>query len=72
MEIGRLGVWTFTDGLSAPEAAEFASRVEEWGYGALWIPEAVGRDPFAHAAFLLAATRRLVSKIAHRQGPRSC
>ena len=60
MEIGRVGVWTRTDALSADEAAEFARRVEELGYGALWIPDAFGRDPFAHAAWLLAHTQRLV------------
>ncbi len=60
MEIGRVGVWTRMDGLSIPEAIEFAQRVEELGYGALWIPDAFGRDPFAHAALLFAHTRRLV------------
>jgi probable F420-dependent oxidoreductase len=59
-EIGRLGVWTSVDGMSAAEAAEFASRVEGWGYSALWIPEAVGRDPFALIGFLAARTSSLV------------
>ncbi len=60
MQLGRLGVWFFTDALSAPEAADFARRVEALGYSALWIPEAVGREPFAHASWLLASTQRLV------------
>jgi probable F420-dependent oxidoreductase len=60
MELGRLGVWCFTDGLSAREAAEFATRIEAQGYSALWLPEAVGREPFAHAAWLLANTQRLI------------
>jgi probable F420-dependent oxidoreductase len=60
MELGKLGVWFFTDRLTATEAAEFAERVESLGYSALWIPEAVGREPFAHASFLLARTERLV------------
>jgi probable F420-dependent oxidoreductase len=60
MQLGRLGVWYFTDSLSAPEAAAFAQKVETLGYSALWIPEAVGREPFAHASWLLANTRRLV------------
>ena len=46
MEIGRLGVWTWLDGSSAAEAADFAGQIEAWGYSALWVPEAVGRDPF--------------------------
>ena len=60
MELGRIGVWTRTDGLSAGEAARFAQRVEELGYGALWIPDAFGRDPFTHAAWLFAHTKRLI------------
>ena len=60
MQLGKLGVWQFTDGMSAGEAAAFAQRVEKWGYDALWIPEATGREPFAHAAWLLANTKKLV------------
>lgn len=60
MDLGRLGVWFFTDRMAAPEAAEFAQRVESLGFSALWLPEAVGRDPFAHAALLLQATERLI------------
>ena len=59
-EIGRLGVWSWLDAFSAPEAAAFARRIEEWGYSALWIPEAVGRDPFSFIGFLAAETERLV------------
>lgn len=58
--LGRLGVWTWIDGLTAPQCADFARRLEGWGYSALWLPEAVGRDPFALIAFLAAHTRRLV------------
>jgi probable F420-dependent oxidoreductase len=60
MQLGRLGVWYFTDSLTAAEAAAFAQKVEALGYSALWIPEAVGREPFAHASWLLANTRKLV------------
>ena len=60
MEIGRLGVWTWLDSLSAPEAADFACRLEDWGYSALWIPEAVGREPFSFLGYLAAHTERLV------------
>ena len=44
--LGRLGVWTFVDGMPAAEGAAVAKRIEAWGYSALWLPEAVGRDPF--------------------------
>ena len=60
MQIGRVGVWARTDGLSIGESAEFAQRIEALGYGALWIPDAFGRDPLVHAGWLLAHTRRLV------------
>jgi probable F420-dependent oxidoreductase len=60
MRIGRLGVWAFTDGLSAEEAATLAGRIERWGYSTFWIPEAFGRNPFPFAAWLLARTEKLV------------
>jgi probable F420-dependent oxidoreductase len=60
MKIGKLGVWGSTEGFSAVDAAAFAKRVEAWGYGALWIPEAVGRNVLVHASWLLANTTSLV------------
>lgn len=60
MKLTNLGVWAATDGLTAAQAASFAQRVEAWGYGALWIPEAVGREAFSASAWLLANTRSLV------------
>lgn len=60
MQIGRLGVWTFIDALPAAGAVEFAQRIEAWGYSALWVPEAVGRDPFSFLGYLAANTRTLL------------
>ena len=60
MRLTNLGVWAATDGLSAAQAATFAKRVEAWGYGALWTPEAVGREVFSASAWLLANTTRLI------------
>jgi probable F420-dependent oxidoreductase len=60
MKLNRLGVWAGTDGFAATEAAAFARRVEAWGYGALWIPEAVGREAFSACAWLLAGTNSLI------------
>jgi len=57
--LGRVGVWTWVDMLPAPQAAAFARDLEAWGYSALWLPEAVGRDPFVTIAFLGAHTKRL-------------
>src|SRR5579859_5954420 len=33
MQLGKLGVWVSMDGMTAGAAAEFAKRVEGWGYG---------------------------------------
>jgi probable F420-dependent oxidoreductase len=60
MKLKQLGVWSGTDSLSAADAAAFAKRVEAWGYGALWIPEAIGREVFSASAWLLANTRSLI------------
>src|SRR4029079_16999505 len=54
------GGWHFTDAMSASQAAEFAARVEQLGYSALWLPDTVGRDPFAHIAHLARGTQSLV------------
>jgi probable F420-dependent oxidoreductase len=54
MDFGRLGVWTWLDGLPAEEALAFTRRVAAWGYGTLWLPEAVGRDPLVLIAWLAA------------------
>jgi len=59
MDIGKVGIWFFLDTMTAPESAQFAQTVEKAGYKALWIPEAVGREPFAHATYLLDHTERL-------------
>lgn len=58
--IGRLGVWAPTDGMTSEEAVRFARLLEELGYGALWLPETMGRDPFVHIAHLADHTASLV------------
>jgi probable F420-dependent oxidoreductase len=60
MQLKKLGVWSIVDHLSAPDMAAFARRVEAWGYGALWIPEALGREAFTASGWLLANTDTLV------------
>jgi probable F420-dependent oxidoreductase len=60
VDIGRVGVWYgMIDALPTPEAQRAAQVVEELGFGALWVAEAVGRDPFVSAAVLLSATSSL-------------
>ena len=60
MQLDKLGVWFFSDGMTAAMAAETAQRVEELGYSALWLPEATGREAFSSASWLLASTKKLV------------
>jgi probable F420-dependent oxidoreductase len=60
MELGRVGIWTFAlDMQPAAKAQEAAAEIESLGFGAIWIPEAMGREAVANAALLLAATRRI-------------
>jgi len=59
VQLGRLGVWAWTDLMTAAEAADFARELEALGYPMLWIPEAFGREALTHAAWLLAGTETL-------------
>jgi probable F420-dependent oxidoreductase len=61
MNIGRIGIWTFALDLQpAAKAQEAAAEIEALGYGAIWIPEALGREALTNAGILLAGTRRIV------------
>jgi probable F420-dependent oxidoreductase len=61
MDVGRVGIWTAQLDLQpAVRAREAAAELDELGFGALWIPEAVGREPISHAGVLLDATERCV------------
>jgi probable F420-dependent oxidoreductase len=60
MDLGRVGIWTFALDLQpAAQARELAAEIEELGYGAIWVPDAIGRDPLVHAALLLDGTTRI-------------
>jgi len=51
--LGRLGLWTFQlDVQPMREARKFAAQIEELGFPTVWVPEAVGREPFASTALL--------------------
>ncbi len=60
MDLGPIGIWGGGMGMSARETVAFARRAEDWGYSAIWVPEAVGRDPFALIAFLAGQTERMI------------
>ena len=59
-ELGRIGVWGHLDTLAIDDARAYARRVEELGYGALWVPETVGREPFTLLGLLSRSTSRLM------------
>jgi probable F420-dependent oxidoreductase len=60
MDIGKVGIWAFLDMLPSRQSQEAAAEVEGLGFGALWIPEAIGREIFTSSSLLLAGTKRLV------------
>jgi probable F420-dependent oxidoreductase len=72
---GNTGVWYFTDAMSGAQAAETAARIESLGYSTVWLPDTMGRDPFAHIAWLASQTTTLqfatgIASIFHRHpGP---
>ncbi|MGP3961520.1 LLM class F420-dependent oxidoreductase [Nonomuraea sp. 3N208] len=61
MDIGRVGVWHPLIGKApAEEARRAAARIEELGYGTVWVNEGWGsKEPFTVAAIVLAATERI-------------
>jgi len=60
VDLGRVGIWTFALDLQpAARACDLAAELDTLGYGAIWVPDAVGRDPLVHAALLLGGTDRI-------------
>jgi Luciferase-like monooxygenase len=60
MDLGKWGVFAFTDVLTPAQLAELAQRTEQLDYTALWYPEVLGYEAFALGSFLLTQTTRLV------------
>ncbi|HEX7172617.1 MAG TPA: LLM class flavin-dependent oxidoreductase [Candidatus Limnocylindria bacterium] len=58
--LGRIGAWGHLDSLDIRRARAFARRVDELGYGALWVAETAGREPFVLLAAIAGETRRVV------------
>ncbi len=57
IELGTFGIWSFAfDQQPASAAQDLAAQIEALGYGSIWIPEAVGRDPLVSASMLLSGT----------------
>jgi probable F420-dependent oxidoreductase len=60
VDLGRLGAWGHLDSLSIDAARAYARRVDELGYGTLWVPETVGREPFTLLGLLAAETSEIL------------
>lgn len=61
VDIGRVGIWSGTlDTHPTVRVLEACKEIEAMGYSTLWLPEAVGRDPFVASANCLAHTDKLV------------
>jgi len=54
--LGRIGAWSDFDTLPIEEALTYAARVESLGFGTLWVPDVVGREPFTLLGLLAGAT----------------
>lgn len=59
MNLGKLGVRIVGDGHPAAQVAQEAQLAEKLGYGAVWIPEGMGRNALIHAAYLLSQTKKI-------------
>lgn len=66
IDLGRVGVWGHLDSLGGRRLQAYAARVDELGYGTLWVPETVGGEPFVllTAAAMATQTLRVGTSIA--------
>lgn len=60
MKLGKLGVWSMLHPMAPQDVVTTAQKLEALGYSALWLPEALGPDPFVRASFLLSQTKKLI------------
>lgn len=61
VQLGAVGIWTSQlDYQPARQAQEAAAELEQLGFGAIWLPEAAGREALTNAGLLLARTSRIV------------
>ncbi|HJM22705.1 MAG TPA: LLM class flavin-dependent oxidoreductase, partial [Acidimicrobiales bacterium] len=57
IDLGRVGLWTgVLDSMPSSAANELCAEASELGFQTIWIPEAVGRDPFVTAMRVLENT----------------
>ena len=61
INLGRVGLWTADLDLQPMvKAQEAIAQAEEMGFGTVWVPEAVLREPFASTSLLLSATKKMI------------
>lgn len=61
IDIGRFGIWTPNLDLQPMGLAQEAvGGLEAMGYGAVWVPESVGREAMSNVALLLQGGERIV------------
>jgi probable F420-dependent oxidoreductase len=60
VDLGRLGAWGHLDSLPIDEVRAYARRVDQLGYGTLWVPETVGREPFTLLGLLAGETSEIL------------
>ena len=61
INLGRVGLWTADFDLQPMAKAQDAiAQVEAMGFGTVWVPEAVLREPFASTSLLLSATKKMI------------
>jgi probable F420-dependent oxidoreductase len=59
-QLGPLGIWSFQlDVQPMSRARQAAAELDDLGFGALWVPEAIAREAFSSTALLLGATDRM-------------
>jgi probable F420-dependent oxidoreductase len=60
MNLGRNGIFWFTDGLDPEQLRQLAFETERLGYSALWYPEVFTYECFALGSYLLSHTKTLI------------
>ena len=61
VDLGPVGIWTHhLDTQPWAEARVTLQEIEELGYSALWIPEAVTRDAIVASTLALEASTRII------------
>jgi len=59
-DLGPVGLWTFQLDLQpADRVRDLVPEIEAMGWGCVWIPEALNRDPMVNAALLLSSSSRI-------------